>query len=194
MAVRFSWVIAILLFASCSGRERREPSATGQVRSIVDTGGIVPVEIYTVAIDTSMMVQPLILKEKSKDRFLPIFIGMCEANAIASRLNGVEPSRPMTHDLVSDILQQLHIEVKRIVVDDFDESTYYAKIVLAKDGSSYEIDARPSDAIALAVRVSTPIYVAEKVMERNAIGPGAEPPRNRPSPGKKTGLSPGKKI
>jgi bifunctional DNase/RNase len=165
-----------------------------QVRSVVDTGGIVPVEVYDVAVDPTVTAQPLILKEKSRDRFLPIVIGICEANAIASRLNGIETPRPMTHDLMADILRELKIEVKQVVINDFDESAYYARIVLIKDGSSYEVDARPSDAIALAVRVSTPIYVAKKVMESNAISPGAEPYRDRPSPAKKIGLSPGKKI
>jgi bifunctional DNase/RNase len=187
-------IVLVSAVSACSGREQRELYGHGLVRSTAAAGGVIPVEIYTVASDAAMQSYAVILQEKSKDRFLPIVIGVCEANAIASHLNGVKTPRPMTHDLLRNILDELHIEAKRVVVDDFDESTYLAKVILVKDGSLYEIDARPSDAIALAVRASIPIYVAQKVMERNAIGPDAKSPREESSPAKEIEFSPGKRI
>jgi bifunctional DNase/RNase len=94
---------------------------------------------------------------------LPIWIGQAEAMAIAMRLQGVQPPRPMTHDLLQTVLEQLSATVSRIVVSDVRDQTYFAEIHLVRNGTSVVIDSRPSDAIALALRVEAPIYVEDKV-------------------------------
>ena len=111
----------------------------------------------------------VILKEKDSDRYLPIWIGPAEADAIAMKLQGIVTPRPMTHDLLTSIIHALGAHVNFIVVNDLKEDTFYAKIVLEADGRIIEVDSRPSDAMALAVRVGVPIYVEEDVLERAGI-------------------------
>ncbi|MGQ0551005.1 MAG: bifunctional nuclease family protein [Armatimonadota bacterium] len=94
---------------------------------------------------------------------LPIWIGQAEAMAIAMRLQSVQPPRPMTHDLLQAVLEQLSATVTRIVISDVKDSTYYAEIHLSRNGTALVIDSRPSDAIALALRVDAPIFVEDKV-------------------------------
>lgn len=113
----------------------------------------------------------VILKDTGRDRYLPIWIGPWEANAIAMRLQGVTPERPLTHDLFSRTLEQLGVSVKQIVVSDLSDETFRARLVLEVDGHDVDIDARPSDAIALAVRAGVPIYATDAVMDRAAVTP-----------------------
>jgi bifunctional DNase/RNase len=117
----------------------------------------------------------VILKEREADRYLPIWIGPWEANAIAMRLQGVSPERPMTHDLFANAIGELHARIRAIVISDLEEETYHARLVLeAPDERIVEIDARPSDAIALAVRAGAPIYVEAAVLERAGVRPDQE--------------------
>lgn len=102
------------------------------------------------------------------DRRLPIVIGEAETYAIAVPLEKKKHGRPMTHDLMSSMLQRLNVVVDRIVVDDLWGTTYYAKIFLIADGEEIEIDSRPSDAIALAIRCDAPVYVADGILEQAA--------------------------
>ncbi|MEA2622423.1 MAG: uncharacterized protein QOH61_1333 [Chloroflexota bacterium] len=113
----------------------------------------------------------VILKEAERDRYLPIWIGPWEANAIAMKLQGVTPERPLTHDLFSRTLEELGVTMRRIVVSDLSEETYRARLVLELDGETREIDARPSDAIALAIRAGVPIYATEQVLDRAGVVP-----------------------
>ncbi len=114
--------------------------------------------------------QPIVLlRERGGERYLPIWIGAAEAAAIALCLQGVVTPRPMTHDLMKSILEDLAIQVQRIVVTELRESTFFATIELKQGTASYEISSRPSDAIALAVRTSTPIFASEEVLEEAAI-------------------------
>ncbi|MDQ5815998.1 MAG: bifunctional nuclease family protein [Actinomycetota bacterium] len=114
--------------------------------------------------------QPIVLlKETQGERYLPIWIGAVEATAIAFALQGVETPRPMTHDLLRDILQESDIEVERVVINDLVEQTFYAMIRMTNDGQSKEVSSRPSDAIALAVRINAPIFAAEDVLEQAGI-------------------------
>lgn len=106
------------------------------------------------------------LEEVGGQRLIPIWIGVNEGNAIGLKLQGEELPRPMTHDLLSNILGSLSVKVDRIVVTDLRDGTYYAVISLSSGTRRYEIDSRPSDAMALAVRTSTPIYVDEKVLKK----------------------------
>jgi uncharacterized protein len=114
--------------------------------------------------------QPIVLlKETQGERYLPIWIGAVEATAIAFALQGVETPRPMTHDLLRDILQESDIEVERIVINELVEQTFFAMIRMTSDGSSKEVSSRPSDAIALAVRINAPIFADEDVLEQAGI-------------------------
>ncbi len=116
----------------------------------------------------------VILKDTDRDRYLPIWIGPWEANAIAMRLQGLTPERPLTHDLFSSTLEELGVSVKQIIVSDLSDETYRARLLLEVDGRALDIDARPSDAIALAVRANVPIYATDAVLDRAAVVPEAE--------------------
>lgn len=116
----------------------------------------------------------VILREAEAERYLPIWIGSWEAQSIAMKLQGVEAERPLTHDLLATILLDLGVSVRRIVVSDLADETYRARIVLVQGGSDFDIDARPSDAIALAVRVGAPIFATEAVLDRAAVMPEAD--------------------
>ena len=114
--------------------------------------------------------QPIVLlKEKEGERYLPIWIGAVEATAIAFALQGIETPRPMTHDLMRDMLGELGVNVERIVISDLVEQTFYATIKMASSTGSLEVSSRPSDAIALAVRLSTTIYASEEVLDQAGI-------------------------
>jgi len=111
----------------------------------------------------------VILREKDTDRYLPIWIGPAEADAIAVRLQDVAVARPLTHDLLSNLIEQLGGRVAYIVVNDLSNDTFYARIVLDVKGETMEVDSRPSDAIALAVRTEAPIYVEDSVLDRAGV-------------------------
>ncbi len=113
----------------------------------------------------------VILREADRERYLPIWIGSWEAQSIAMKLQGVEAERPLTHDLLVSVLEDLGVRVRRIVVSDLADETYRARIILARGETDYDIDARPSDAIALAVRVSAPIFATDAVLDRAAVIP-----------------------
>lgn len=114
--------------------------------------------------------QPIVLlKETDGDRYLPIWIGAVEATAIAFALQGIETQRPMTHDLMRDILRETKVEVDRILIDELVDTTFHATIRMTAGGSSVEISSRPSDAIALAVRLGSPIFGAEEVLDSAGI-------------------------
>lgn len=114
--------------------------------------------------------QPIVLlKEVSGTRFLPIWIGAVEATSIAFALQGVATARPMTHDLMRDLLAGLSVDVNRIVVTELREGTFYAEIQMTSDGQSVVVSSRPSDAIALAVRATVPIFADESVLSEAGI-------------------------
>lgn len=107
----------------------------------------------------------VILKDVSSDMVLPIWIGVFEANAIAMEIEKAVAPRPMTHDLLKNVIAQLGATVERVIITDLIESTFYAVIVLRVNGEHVIVDSRPSDAIALALRTDSPIFVAEHVLE-----------------------------
>ncbi len=131
------------------------------------------VEVTIDSIRVSLMTQQrvVILKDVESDRYLPIWIGPCEAESITIELQGVAVARPMTHDLLKTVIGELGGRVRHVVVSDLRTETFYARIALNLDSRQMEIDSRPSDAIALAVRLKAPIYVAESVMDAAAIVP-----------------------
>ena len=111
----------------------------------------------------------VILKEKETSRYLPIWIGAAEADAIAVKLQGTSVQRPLTHDLMQSVINVLGGKVNSIVISDLQKDVFFAKILLNRDGEQIVIDSRPSDAIALAVRVQAPIYAEEDVLNRGGV-------------------------
>jgi uncharacterized protein len=125
--------------------------------------------IYGVSFDMVGKQPIVLLKTADGNKFPPIWIGHPEAAAILMKLQGASTPRPMTHDLVTDMLEQLDAQVTRITVTELKENTFYASITVAQNGSEVEVDSRPSDAIALAVRAEAPIFANERVIEESAI-------------------------
>jgi bifunctional DNase/RNase len=131
------------------------------------------VEVMIDSIRVSLMTQHrvVVLKETDTDRYLPIWIGPFEADAITIQLQGVQVPRPLTHDLLKSFIRELGVKVSHVLVNELRNDTFFARIVVDVNGKSMEIDSRPSDAIALAVRVGAPIFVAEQVMGLASITP-----------------------
>ena len=125
--------------------------------------------IYGVSFDIVGKQPIVLLKTADGNKFLPIWIGHSEAAAILMKLQGASTPRPMTHDLVTSMLAELEARVTRITVTELRDNTFYATITLSIDGTEVEIDSRPSDALALAVRCDAPIYAAEEVIEESSI-------------------------
>ena len=123
--------------------------------------------ISRLALDSSTKNPIVILKEVDGERSLPIWIGLLEANAIASELEGIKFSRPMTHDLLKNMMDRLGIEVKSVEVSDLKNDTYYALIHIIHNGREISIDARPSDALALSLRCGAPIFASENAIDKS---------------------------
>jgi len=130
---------------------------------------MVEMTIYGVSFDLVGKQPIVLLKTVDSNKFLPIWIGHPEAAAILMKLQGATTPRPMTHDLVSDMLGELEVSCARVAVTELRENTFYASITLAVNGREIEIDSRPSDALALAVRAGAPIFAAEDVITESAI-------------------------
>ncbi len=130
---------------------------------------MIEVSINSVRVSLMSQHRIVVLKEMDNDRFLPIYIGPFEADAITIELQGVEVVRPLTHDLLKRMIETLGARVSHVVINDLRDDTFYARIVLDVDGEETEVDSRPSDAIALAVRARAPVFVAEDVMDRAGI-------------------------
>ncbi len=136
----------------------------------------------------------VILKEKMADRYLPIWIGPAEADAIAVKLQGVNVPRPLTHDLLRSVIDTLGANVNSVIVNDLKNDTFYAKITLDVDGGQMEVDSRPSDALALAVRMEVPIYVEDSVLDKAGILLDKETGKLLPDEDKDGGDRQGKKV
>lgn len=126
-------------------------------------------EVHGVNLDILTNQPVIILKESSTSRYLPIWIGQFEATAILMEIQGIRPSRPLTHDLLKTVIDKLSAEVESVVISDLKEGTFYAQIHMSINSSKLQIDARPSDAIALAVRTKVPIFANESVLDQAAI-------------------------
>jgi len=162
--------------------------------------GLVEMVIESVRVHMLSNRHVVILKDPEGDRYLPIWIGAWEASAIAMRLQGLAAERPLTHDLFAAALDRLGVRVERVVINELTDETYHARIHLERDGVQVEVDARPSDALALAVRAEVPIFAADEVLAQAALaadpdeeaaaddeetedeGEGAERPRRRKQP------------
>ena len=126
-------------------------------------------QIYGVSFDMVGKQPIVLLKTVDGNRFLPIWIGHPEAAAILMKLQGAQTPRPMTHDLLNDMLEQLEAKCERVSVTELRDNTFYASITLSVNGSEIEVDSRPSDASALAVRCQAPIFAADDVIEESSI-------------------------
>jgi bifunctional DNase/RNase len=135
---------------------------------------MIRVSVDSVKVSMLSQHRVVVLKEEDEERYLPIWIGPFEADAITIGLQNVEMTRPLTHDLLKAVIDHMDASVSHIQVNDLKNDTFYAQIVVEQNGRKLEIDSRPSDAIALAVRVGVPIYVATDVMARAAIVPSKE--------------------
>jgi len=126
------------------------------------------VELSRIIINETSDQQIIVLKERHGQRSFPIVIGIAEIFAIDRRLKGIKPPRPMTHDLLDSVIENLGAKIKKIVINDLRNHTFYAKIHLSLNGRTVEVDSRPSDAIALGAASSIPIYVADHIFEKTS--------------------------
>ena len=126
----------------------------------------VEVELSRIIINETSEQQVIFLKERHGTRAFPIVIGIVEIFAIDRRLKGIQPPRPMTHDLLDNIISSLGARVERIIINDLRNHTFYARIVLSLNGKTVEVDSRPSDAIALGAAAGSPIFVDEQVFDK----------------------------
>ncbi len=131
-----------------------------------EIGGIsvIQVRVEKVGMDLESKQAVVLLKEFDGRRLLPIVIGTWEASSIALQMEGATPARPLTHDLMKSVLEALRVEVSMVIITEIKENTFYAQLVLQTPDGMVEVDCRPSDAIALALRTSAPIFVAESVL------------------------------
>ncbi|HUQ79246.1 MAG TPA: bifunctional nuclease family protein [Patescibacteria group bacterium] len=132
--------------------------------------GLVEMTVESVRVHMLSSRHVVILKEREHDRYLPIWIGPWEASAIAMKLQGLTADRPLTHDTFAAALESLGVRVERVVISTLAEETYHARVHLEREGTMFEIDSRPSDALALAVRTGGRIFASEAVLEAAALG------------------------
>ena len=130
---------------------------------------LIAVRVDRVTLDAHTNRFVVILKDDVNNKWLPIVVGNTEAQAIALQLEDVAPPRPLTHDLIKNLLESVEAKISRVVVSDLRENTYYAMISMKLNGQSTDIDARPSDAIALALRMNAPIFVSDEVMSKASV-------------------------
>jgi bifunctional DNase/RNase len=136
-----------------------------------ETDDLIEVTVDSIRVHLPTQQHVVILKERRADRYLPIWIGNFEANAIAMKIQGMAPERPITHDLVRTTFGELGITLSRIVVTSLSEEVFYARLHLLSSGREIDIDSRPSDAIALAVRFECPIFVSTQVLDKAGVIP-----------------------
>ncbi|MFI5365325.1 MAG: bifunctional nuclease domain-containing protein [Candidatus Binatia bacterium] len=143
-----SLLFAAAALSACHGRDKSE----------------IEVEVRSVGVDNASHAPVVVLQDHDRKVALPIWIGPVEAESIALQMQGINPPRPLTHDLIKTMLDQSGVEFERVVIHDLKESTYYARICLRAGGRDLQIDSRPSDAIALAIRFHKPIFVATALL------------------------------
>ena len=127
---------------------------------------MVPVELVRIIVNETRGDSVIILQETGGARAFPIVIGYLEAFAIKQRIEDIDVKRPLTHDLAASLIKELGASITRVLVNDLEDNTFYARIYLAKNGTEIEVDSRPSDAIALAVRFKAPLFVENAVFEK----------------------------
>jgi len=131
--------------------------------------GKIEVVLSKIKVDENRNEQIIVFKEKKGDRFLPVVIGIAEVNAIKLKLSGINPPRPLTHDLLLSAIQSLGASLKYILIDKLENNTFYAKLILGRNGEEIVVDARPSDSVALALRADAAIFVAEDILNKASL-------------------------
>ena len=135
--------------------------------------GLIQMEVSKIRIDERRGEQVVVLKERDGNRLLPIIIGISEVTAIKMKISGIQPPRPLTHDLLQSTIAQLGATLQRVVITKLEFNTFFAKLILqTKEGALHEVDARPSDSIAVALRADAPIFVSEEVLNQVASSYG----------------------
>jgi bifunctional DNase/RNase len=169
-------VVALVIGLLAGGAAARERSDRSSARpATTQEAGVL-----AVVVDPATR-QPVIVLEGKRDRRqFAMAIGAAEATGIAAPLNGVTPPRPLTHDLFLTIFSRLSVSLQRVVIHGFRDDTYFATVHLVANGAEMTLDARPSDAIALALRAKAPVLVEDRVFERGSVPPAAGEPRRRP--------------
>ena len=138
-----------------------------------EANGLIQMEVSKIRIDERRGEQVVVLKERGGNRFLPIIIGISEVTAIKMKISGIQPPRPLTHDLLKDTIAQLGATLQRVVITKLEFNTFFAKLILqTREGEIREVDARPSDSIAVALRADAPIFVADDVLQQVASSYG----------------------
>jgi len=126
----------------------------------------IQMNVNTVLFDSRNSSYIIVLKDETGKKILPIWIGAAEGNSIALAMSHVKSPRPLTHDLITSIFDRLEIEIARVVISDLIDSTFYASLYLLHNNKEYHIDARPSDAVAIAIRINAPVFVEEEVLSK----------------------------
>lgn len=137
---------------------------------------MIRMRVAHLGLDRSTNTPVVVLREAEGERTLPIWIGAPEANAIALELQGVKPERPLTHDLMKQLVSGLGGELRRVLIAGLRENTYLAQLFIYRGGEVFEVDARPSDSIALALRMNAPIFTNEDLLQRSEQGSETDPP------------------
>ena len=138
-----------------------------------EQNGLIQMEVSKIRIDERRGEQVVVLKERDGNRLLPIIIGISEVTAIKMKISGIQPPRPLTHDLLQQTIAQLGATLQRVVITKLEFNTFFAKLILqTKEGALHEVDARPSDSIAVALRADAPIFVSEEVLNQVASSYG----------------------
>ena len=145
-------------------------------------GRLIEMSVESVRVHMLSTQHVVILRELERDRYLPIWIGPWEASAIAMKLQGQAPERPLTHDLFATVLDVLGATVREVIIADLTDETFHARVMLESGGREIEIDSRPSDALALAVRTGARIFAAEAVLDRAGVEPDHSPAEDAGGP------------
>jgi len=131
---------------------------------------VIELILNKIKVDESRNEQVIVLREKGGPRFLPVVIGIAEVNAIKLKLSGIKPPRPLTHDLLVNVIESLKARLDRVLIDRLENNTFYAKLFVSIDhGNEIVVDARPSDSVALALRAGVPIFVEEQVLKEAGV-------------------------
>jgi len=140
---------------------------------------MIEVQVAHLGLDQNTNSPVVLLKERDGDRVLPIWIGPSEASAIAMELQGVKAQRPMTHDLLKHVIVGLGGELRRVTITNVRDNTYFAELLIRRDEQMVQVDARPSDSIALALRLRAPIYTSDELLDHSGSEAGAPAPERR---------------
>jgi bifunctional DNase/RNase len=140
---------------------------------------MIEVQVAHLGLDQSTNSPVVLLKERDGERVLPIWIGPAEASAIAMEMQGVKAQRPMTHDLLKHVILGLGGELRRVTITNVRDNTYFAELLIRRDEQVVQVDARPSDSIALALRLHAPIFTSDDLLDQNAGGAGPPAPERR---------------